>query len=636
MPTVAAMRRDIGLLLARVAPEANRSASAELVQPGAASLLVALAGSLSDLTRQTDPDFVHLATDLKSLHACASDLGRGIGDHAGTVRDALQGSQLNGEDGLAARSVEGLQAGMATAARNLASLTDVATALGRLHSQGGQIERIAMILKASGCTFAVESARSEHCQQAFGSFVEELRNLAGKVSTLGDAIGGQSLSAQIRLEQLTGEITGDLAQLRLLTHRSEATVRQTTEQMQQLLDSSCDALQRAETHIARISRHADDVVYHLQFGDIVRQRLEHIVASLEDAAGAVTTSTPNGPAKAAKILDIQLGQLEAMRGDVEATHRQLLEAFNALASESGRLADSIRHLGGKDSSSHADGDLFEDLKSELLRLEELQRQGYRLCEQANETSRQAIESAATLSRHLDQIQEINREMHLQALNAIIKTALLGDEGRTLGVLSTHVHTVFQESSGLVEETTGVLEQVRSHADRTGGTVAARSSGDPSDIQGGMAGIARAHGEFHQITAKALALVERQNDKLREIEERLGFLVALATRLSGFSGEVQRVRSSLPAAEECVVEDDALMSLVRRYTMESERTVHRAITRDASAPLPDTFDRNLPQEDDNLYLFDAPTAPDKAAVEAAAGKKNPSEKPSEFGDNIDLF
>jgi hypothetical protein len=612
----------------------QNSAAVSVGQPPAspAARLTSLAGSLAELTRRTDPDFVQLATDLKSLHTCATELGRSIGDHAGTVRDTLQGSRLSGADGLAARSLNGLQSGMDNAAGNLAALMAVAGALGQLHSQGGQIGRIAMILKSSGCTFAVESARSVNCQQAFGSFVEELRSLAGKIATLGEVIGGQSKNTQTKLEHLTQVITGNLEQLRQLTQRSEATVRQTTGQMQQLLDSSCQALQQAEKRTRQIARHADDVVYHLQFGDIVRQRLEHIVASLEDAAEAFSSNGGNSPDKAARILDIQLGQLEAMMGEVEETRRQLLEAFSGLGQESGGLADSIRHLEGPAKAEQTDKNPFDELKSELLRLEDLQRQGHRLCGQANETSQQAIESASQLSQHLDEVQEINREMHLQALNAIIKTALLGDEGRTLEVLSTHVHTVFQESSGLVAETIRILEQVRSHANSTGTDTAAASADDPADLQAGLAQIARVHGQFQQITVSALALVERQNATLQEVRERLDFLAALAGRISAFSDEVRKLRNVMPAIKEGLVSDDDLVSLNRRYTMESERAVHRRILGITGERAMSDLSKSTAAAEENLEFFDAPTPPAEAVATGPTLKNGKQEN----ADNIEFF
>lgn len=554
-------------------------------------------------------------------------MSRSIGTHAAGVSETLRHSRLGGDDGLAARSLLGLRGGMDDAARNLAALVEVAEALGKLHSQGSNISRVAMILKSSGCSFAVESARSTQCQQSFGAFVEELRGLAEKISTIGDGIGSQSRETQQSLENLTCVIQGNLEQLRKLTAQSETAVRHSTEQMQGLLDSSHRALQEADQRTRQIARRAGDAVFHIQFGDIVRQRLEHVVAALEDASAA-----DMDPGKAALILDIQHAQLEAMRTEIEETRTQLVGAFVGLADESSQLAEGVRGLAGSETSGGG-RTLFDGLKAELQRLEDLQRQGRKLCVQANDTSKRAIESAASLSRHLDEVQDINREMHLQALNAIIKTALLGEEGRTLEVLSTHVHAVFQESSGIVQETIRILEQVRSSAHST--DTGSGSTAENHDLQGGLEQIVKVHGEFQGISTSALALVEKQNSRLKDVTERLEFLVGLSGRLGEFNAGMRALRATLPEASPVVpAEAEAeLAPLSRRYTMESERAVHRRIL-GLTEPKPAVRAvQPAAQTDDNLDFFDFSAAPSGDTPATASGQ--PAKDPA-MADNMEFF
>lgn len=587
-----------------------------------------LSGSLAELTRRTDPDFAALAADLTELHACAAELGRSIGTHAASVTETLKHSRLGGDDGLAARSLVGLRGGMDDAARNLTALVGVAGALGQLRTQGDNIGRVAMILKSSGYAFAVESARSKRCQQSFGAFVEELRGLAEKISSIGDSIGSQSRDTQQSLKSLTRAIKGDLEQLRRLTAQSEAAVRQSTEQMQGLLDSSHRALQEAEQRTRQIARHAGDAVFHIQFGDIVRQRLEHVVSSLEDAA---TASGPGrDPAKAALILDLQLAQVEAMRAEIGDTRTQLLEAFGGVAGESGRLADGVRGLAGSGASNDDGRNLFDGLKAELHRLEELQGQGRALCTQVNETSQRAIESAANISQHLDEVQDINREMHLQALNAIIKTALLDDEGRTLEVLSAHVHSVFQESSCIVRETIRILEQVRASARSPGAPFPAWDGN--RDLQGGLEQIVRVYGEFHGISTSALALVERQNTRLEEVRARLGFLSGLSAKLDEFNTGMRALQAAMPRARPVVATEveAGLAPLSRRYTMESERAVHRRVL---GIPEPPRAPRPVTAGDESLDFSDFSAASAGGALAATAGK--PAKGPL-MADNMEMF
>ncbi len=53
---------------------------------------------------------------------------------------------------------------------------------------------------------------------------------------------------------------------------------------------------------------------------------------------------------------------------------------------------------------------------------------------------------------------LDPDIHLQALNAIVKTAALGDEGATLTVLSIHVDSLYRKSRDIVASVVGLLEK----------------------------------------------------------------------------------------------------------------------------------------------------------------------------------
>lgn len=624
-----------------------------------AAPLHALAGALNETTRRTEPDFLKLGSDLKELYRCAADLGRATSGHVNAVRDALQSSRLSGPDGLAARSLDDLQGGITEAARSLESLAGVASDLARLQGQGRQMQRIAMFLKASGCSFAVESARSVSCQQAFGAFVEELRQLAEKISELGLVIHDQSANTRSELGRFNQAIAAGLEKLRQLARQSDATVRQTSGQMQHLLDSAWSALQQAEAHTREINRHANDAVFHLQFGDILRQKLEHVISALEDAARKSGEGGSAGRSAAAQILAIQVGQLELIEAEILSTRTQLAGAFAGLAEETQRVLGNVRTIEGEGGSRAGAGrNLFDNLKTDLLQLDALQSQGRELCGQSSATSARAVEASAQLARHLDQVREINREMHLQALNAIIKTALLGDEGQTLGVLSMHVHTVFQESTGLVNDTVGVLEQVTAHTHgSTGGKVA--GSTNQGGLQAGLEQLSRVHAGFQEAIASATSLAAEQETRLTAARQRLDFLAELAGQIGSFRKQIAALNQGLPAA---ATEQLSAEALAARYTMESEREVHRrlagspaavaAVTAGTTVVSSGVASSAVPSApDDNMEFFDAPSpapvtaaaptpalpaAATKGALSTVSAPHVPAPKAEDLGDNIELF
>lgn len=607
-----------------------RGAEASPASCELSSNLLRLASGISEITRRAEPDFLQLAGSLKGLYSGATELGRATSGHVNAVRKTLETSRLTGVGGLTERALSGLESGLAEAGANLSVLSGVGVELSRLQSLGSQMERVAMFLKASGCTFAVESARTAACQQAFGAFVEELRQLAGKIRNLGSAISEQSSVTCAELRRVHQSISAHLDKLRQLTRQSDAAVRQAATQMQQLLDSAWAALKEAERHANQITRHANDAVFHLQFGDILRQKLEHVVTAVGEAAGALRGGDPSVRGQAAQRLAIQAGQLELIEAEIQTTRTQLADAFTGLGTETTRVLESVRSIGSDASLHGSQQNIFENLKHDLLGLNTLQLQGRQLCVQTGESSQRAIEASAQLSRHLDQVREINREMHVQALNAIIKTALLGDEGQTLGVHSMHVHTVFQESNGLVEETVRVLHEVAEQTSGAGGATGGAGGEQGVGLQQGIDQLSQLHEGFQNAVASASSLGEQQESRLAEAHQRLEFLSGLSRQIAGMRQQINEACATLPkpAGFGRASNED----LNSRYTMESEREVHRRLSGAAvAAPLAAVAVASA--ADDNMEFFDAPVAPPAATVPATSAPEKIDEN---LGDNIELF
>lgn len=604
--------------------------------PVASQELAALIAALNQITIVTDPDFALLGQDLKLLYGSASELGRSISGQVASLRETLEQTKLSGTDGLTTRLLGTLQANLRQAGEDRDTLMEMAQVLQKLRQQGYQIDRLARLLRASISSIAVESARSANCQQAFGSFVDELRQLSEKITALGEVIGSQAATTFNRLNHIATSISADLDQLRKLASNSELTVQQTSEEIRQLLESSWTVMQQVEAQVQQIGRHADQAVYHLQFGDIVRQKLEHVVTSLEEARQAAGHGQAEGLTKMGSILTIQGAQLEVIVEEIEAARTELSAAFNGLTSGAQELVTDLGQLGGANWERPGGRNPFEELSASFERLRAWQTQGRELCGRAHTMSLEASRDSQQLSSHLGRLQEINREMHIQALNAIVKTALLQDEGITLGVLSMHIHRVFMESNTLVTETVGVLEAMMRLTDQS---CRKTTAGAEADAQMDTSAVGSFPATFREINATSHALVQKQSEQLRQTITRLEFLTRFAGEIRDLISRLQAFRETFAPGVTAQTAAD-LASLDQRYTMESERAVHRRISRQepARSVAPAT---PAPAAADNFEFFDAPPAPSSAPAAAPPGTPVITPSPARPGgsnadDNIEFF
>ena len=577
----------------------------------------ALAAAAARIRERTEPEFLQLSEDLRELHENAGAMSRTIREQVSAVRDVLGGNRLAGAGGLAEQALEELHSGLDEGGGLARALQKSREAMGRLRGCGRQMRRVASLLEVSGYGFAVESARSADSLRAFDSFVTELRNLAARVGVLGDTIAQQAELARAESERLETVMRADLAGLIDLTAAAELAVRQTSQRAQSALDASWTALQEAQRHTTRIASFTEDAVYHLQFGDIARQKLEHIEATLLET----------GPEIRYHVLSLQAGQLDLVSEEISSSHRQLEQAFAGLAGETRQLALIAQRFVDSGNPAHQ-GDPIQELRSALLQIEQLRIEGRRICQDAADTAARARETAGHLSRYVAEVEDINLRIHLQALNAIVKTALLGDAGRTLEILSMHVQRVFEESSELVAGTVELIGAIA--ADAATGAAAGSGEDTRAALADGVDQLASIRDQFHRAMDSSAVQAAEQESRLERARLSLAFLDETEKDVSALAAEiaeVQRELASLPGAVTDPADAEALHS---RYTVASEREVHRRVTGSAGPALPSASpameaETASAAQDDNIALFlDRPAPPSTQVAE------------DDLGDNVELF
>ncbi|HTJ00936.1 MAG TPA: hypothetical protein VL527_18785 [Dongiaceae bacterium] len=597
--------------------------------------LLALNQTMADCYGGTETEFVGLARALQHLFGTAKELADLVGTRLGSVRKVLDEVHITGADGLAAGTLHDLQAGLAEAADELNTLKGVGHDLRRLRVQVENIDRVGVSVRASVFGFAVESARTADCQHTFGSFISELRNLGDRITAVAEAIATHAAATRQSQDHEWTALSAHHAQLCQLVEQSRTTSEVAAAEAQRVLDRVLGGLQEAETHMTQVMHHAGEAVYYLQFGDIVRQKTEHVTAALSEAAEeldqAVTRRDFAAKAAAADhVIAIQIRQLELVQTEVAAARRQLAESFEALATAAGQLHEALGRWQEHPTSSGSG--CIDAFKAELARLEQLHRQGHDLRLGARRSKQNAITASQELVGHVKQVRTLNADIHLLALNAIVKTAALGNQGATLSVLSAHVDSLYCESSGIVGDVTtildSVLQQTRAAADDS--DLSAEATRE-SRLHAGTEHIESACNACHTAFASATALVGKQQAALESSRGCLDFLTRHAAVIGGQIAELQAFRQTLSpwAGAAAVPAAATLEGLHGRYTMQSERDIH-------ARREPEEFPV-IPAATDNLELFE-PSGPEPAQMRSGLAPEPAASAPAgtKLGDNVELF
>jgi len=511
------------------------------------------------------------------------------------------------------------------------------------------IEKLGLAIRTSVFSFAVESARTEECLESFGSFADDLRALGDRISDIAESIDQQANGTRLALAQELEILDGGHGQLCRLAQQLDTTASTTATAAQQMLDQVLQELQQAEAHMRTITHQASEAVFYLQFGDIIRQKSEHISAALHEIGAKLRPTPQTNEAStragdADRVLAVQVGQLELIQTEVTAAQHNLAASFQNLASAGEQLHAALNHWEVPSASKHTEADSLAAFKADVLRMEELHHQGLQLRQGTQRSKQNAVNASNCLAGHVVKVKTLNADIHLHALNAIVRTSALGPQGATLSVLSTYVDSLYRESRDVAADLVTMFESVlqQTRAQNTEATMTAPAIQD-LQLHAGINRIESACNNCRTALASANTLVTQQHESLRNSQALLSFLGEHAAAIAGQIEELKEIRAGLaPRLGDETAVLPVPTELRDRYTMQSERDIHDSLVKLTAVTATATT-----LSGDNLELF-APAPPATTSPGAPpepqtiiAGHSTTivlatSAAVPELGDNIELF
>ena len=604
---------------------------------------------LAARTAGTEPDFVALGEDLRSLFGSANELAQMIDQTTGRLHAILTGHHFSGADGLVAATLRSVRAGIRGVDDEMEMLAGMMEGLAAMDPRLARMRRICVLLQSTAVSFAMESSRSGERQQAFGSFVDEIRALALRIAAVEEKVDQELTKARSEGTARVRELSGGLEAMRDLAGQLERTCVHAAAEIQNGLDRIDGLMNATSGRSAALRQQAEGAVFNLQFGDITRQKNEHIVTALREASGALRRhgrgAGHHGAAAVEQSLAIQMGQLNMVCGELDSAQRQLSQAFAQMAGTAAELAAPLRERDTAGGSTEPER--LRTLKTDLDQLLDLDGRKRELRSRVDETAEQAFTAAERLAVQMEEVQSINHEMHLLALNAIVKTAALGSGGATLEVLAMQVQILYGEADTVVSEIVAQAARLRNRDARMAAAPGAAPEDDGAHhrLEEGVQQVREAFEAFEQMAAAALERTGGQGAWLSAAKGKLGALGSFAGELRGLAGSLGEIREALAPAcrplKDRKIEADSAVET--RYTMQSERDVHGRIAAERStgaardgvsmeALAEETGDRSGPAV--NSSAKDSGPAADSNIPSAeTTGVKNAENC---FGGNVDLF
>ena len=648
-----------------------------------ASSLPMLLSRLAGVIKDREEDFLGLGATIFGINsqantfsATASAMASSVGE--GALHAAIGELQTRADEAKAVFS-------SVSSTEQQEGMSEVLGLIRGLDQAMAQFFNMVQTLKVLEITTRIESARLGSAGAGFTTLADDVRALGtiidehtekisehshllmNQVATASERSKKQLASQNRIVEDMFTELFAGISELEDMRNHSAALVQDLAKGSRQVTESM------------------GQVIASVQFHDITRQQVEHVEEILDQAVREIGAPEKEGDelglgAWVRDVLKLQAPQLrqaqEMFSGAVEELIDHLRSIGLGIEDLHGKItavayADRKGGMSILDAIRHHIGDVMDAMRTTSGHISE-----------TSKTMSHMAETISTVSTFVHGIEDIGAEIELIALNARVKAAHTGDQGRTLGVIAMEIQNLSVDARTRTGTVAEILNNISTVADRL--STLARTS-DVSEMVGDIqarfetvldhlatldaelaANIAHLSdlgtGLVSQITAvtSSIHFHELVSDQLLSLEKEI---TVLKDRFAPFSAELDTAR-----------QPEKLREQLSRYTMDSERLVHLSVLGhhgDAhDGDEMDLFDDNDVElfgddnvelfsddnvelfddgnvelfgddnvelfTDDNVEIFDAqPTAANaKPPSKAATAKK--AEPEDDLGDNVELF
>lgn len=580
---------------------------------------------LRQLAGATESEFLRIGEQMQGIHRHSGEIS-GLADH---LVDAASGPRMQAllerlrqmmgdmEDYLArarARSVE-----------TFTTLQRFQDLLVQISKPLEGFQKMDMTLHILGVAIKIESAR-------LGDMGSGFVNLAMDVEKLSHQINEKSEAILKHRHLLTSMVSESMALVQSTESCHDAEVSSTlanTAASLRELEAVNERFTRLGARVAAVSGeiagNIGEVVSSMQFHDINRQQLEHVVEALEGLSTDIDAVHGSGPAdqrrsliiEAGNVCELQEAQLHFASTEFHAAVSSIVDNLRELARKQTAMAEeTLAAMGLMDAS---DTSFLDGISHGIATVTSLLATFADTDRDMSAAMKKVAETIGEITVFVGDIESIGYATVHIALNAQIKAAHTGAEGAALEVLAKEIKQLSDETVHQTDSIATALTEINAATGRL-----SMKTDEAEIILGAkISGMGKEVSEIVEMlggmNAELLAVLSRMHGMVDALTEEVEMVTAgidvhersRATAdqvAAALHAIVDQSRKLEPASEEF---KQNLRLMEERYTMESERRIHEAIAGKRKEPTEAGGQLQIP--------------------EATPGKGD-----SEFGDNVDLF
>jgi hypothetical protein len=388
---------------------------------------------LESLNRDTEQEFLKIGSKvaefIDTVNLMSSDLSLlaelASGEQGQRASDALNGV-LDVSTGMQGRGQEG--------SRLLGTMSRQAT---RLKQTLSQFSGTVATFHSLGLLTRIETARLGNAGADFGNLAEEVRllarNVQSRVESVLDTAGELIPRIECALQEAAVLQEGQAKNLPLLISQVSENLSSFREMQREAREASV----RLGTQYGEIAEAFKRLIVSLQFNDITRQQVEHVIEVLrrlnsETAAedGALLIQRHG----AASVLELQSAQLANAANKFSASVASVAKNLDQIAANSVKMVGESSVLSGLSGKNS----FFRQMERGCAAILSALTQCAGADEATGATSDGLAEKIGLMRASVEEIRTIETQMRRIAMNARISAEHLGPSGKALSALADSI------------------------------------------------------------------------------------------------------------------------------------------------------------------------------------------------------
>ncbi len=465
------------------------------------------------------------------------------------------------------------------------------TILGRVKATREAFTGLVLNLNMLGFLIRVENAHLISTNTGFASLTGDVKRLTELIKVKSQDIDTRagtvltSIDAAIKgiqaFEETRGAYAGTMLEETLTHHRT-------------LSGRYAAAVTAAERIACMTNRIADStyrVVESLQFHDISRQQIEHVVQAINTLCGHIDSPQCTYSDRVVLMRNmcaLQSAQLGQTQAELMAAMEQVKSGLAEISHDVGQIVHATRETTLAEDTT---GVMFMDRVSGGI---EAVMDGLdaTTTEEAGllETVRSTCEQISLMTGFVREIEELGLHLQLIALNARIKATHLGREGAALDAISSNIYALSHAARRDTQNLSEVLAELREISQVFEGDLGQVEDHKRESAHILMTNMADLKTSLAQVNDTVQGLIDelcsQGNSLIQDIEAGITHITV--------HSEMQAVLQNVMALMEGIHDDASAVDLIdappattefladldRLYTMQSERHIHQKHTEQA--------------------------------------------------------